>query len=336
MRFAYTIWNDIHYSSVEKVVSVTKDIADSCIVTTLPLMTRDNAPTIIDNGLRPDTRKAIEICRLSGREVGLQIIPTPQNARGKLPPWWQGWVNFKSDSEWKQFFSNFRRLVDQYLERLPEVDFYLLGAELTSTLKETTRWQALFGYVRGVTQKPLGYSHHFSLPLKHYYNSILSLTVLFGYFLYRDNIYGKVLERLLMEPFTVPKDQLVEVGKNIYHAPMIHPSQLDILKLNDYNWFILDRYYPESELRKRWEIVNAKGFTIEFMPAVRSWLKKYKKNSRVFVENDLNIGFTNCPDEYYKTWWRIFLKNHTDIADVLVVWDYGNFERWAKTIRHLT
>lgn len=333
MKFAYTIWNDAHFKNIDDLLEMTKPSVDYYIVTTMPLLKADNDPTIIDSGIRIDLLQTVEKCKATGKAVGLQIIPTPNNSRGKQPSWWQGWVNYDNEASWANFFTNFRNLIDLYLGILPPLNFSLLGAELTSTLKRTGQWQGLFDYVKGITQRPIGYSHHFSLPLKHYYNTPLSLSVLFGYFFYRQNIYGKILERLLIDPFIVPLDQRNEVGKNIYHAPMINPADMDIIKLNDYFWHVMDRYYPPSELSSRWEKVKASGITIEFMPAVRSWLKKYCQGKQIWIENNLNLGYTQSSDEYYKTWWQIFLEKHKEIANVIVVWDNGDYKRWVEAIR---
>lgn len=334
MQFAYTIWCKKHYDNIEELITRTKNIVDYYIITTLPKMPVDNKPRIGTGDFDDATLlHAYNLCRATGKRVGLQIIPTPVDARGKKPPWWQGWIDFANEEDWSRFFGSFQNIVSQKLNLLKDVDFLLLGAEMVSTLKNKPLWNGLFNYARLRTNCPLGYSHHFSMPLKHHYNWQLSLSVLFGYFFRRERVYNDILSRLLTEQFTVPKDQRVEVGKNLYHAPMVNQSDLDFIKLNDYFWYVLDRQYSEAMLRERWERIRVNRMNIEFIPAVRSWLKKYSKNKAIWIENDLCIGYTQASDEYYKLWWEVFLEKHRDIADVIVVWDNGNFRRWAETIR---
>jgi len=54
----------------------------------------------------------------------------------------------------------------------------------------------------------------------------------------------------------------------------------------------------------------------------------------LWVENDLNMGYTQNSDEYYEMWWEIFLEKHQDIADVIVVWT-SDYIRWAETIKKI-
>ena len=339
MKFAYTIWHEKHFKNIDELIRETQDVVDSYIITTMPLMPKDNDPNFsipLDELAR--INNAIEKCKGADKEVVLQVIPTPQDSRGKTPKWWQGWIYFNDEANWKLFFQNFMKAIEAIVSPAPgrfTCDKLLLGAEMVSTLSKKNLWSQFVYEVKLITGKEVGYSHHFSLPLKHYYNWQLSLTVLFGYLFFGKNVYGKLLDKLLVEPFYVPAKQLNQYGKNFYHAPMINQADIDFVKLNDYFWYVMDDEYTEVELRQQWEKAKEDGITIEFMPAVRSWAKKYCKGKELWIENDLNIGYTNCSDKYYKMWWEIFLDKHESIADVIVVWDNGNFKRWAKVIRKI-
>ena len=69
------------------------------------------------------------------------------------------------------------------------------------------------------------------------------------------------------------------------------------------------------------------------MPAVRNWIKQYVKKKKLWIENDLNIGFIKCTDDYYQKWWEVCLEKHQNMADVMVIWDNGNFKRITEVLR---
>lgn len=343
MKLAYTLWQDFHFKNIETILKETNDITDEYIITTLPLLQRDDIPLFIDPVItnpitKENIKKSTLLCKNIGKRVGLQIIPTPKDSRKKEPVWWQGYIYFTSELEWKTFFENLYNNIRQHVEIGEEVgiDYYLIGAEMSATLIRGKEWSALIDSIRKITNKPIGYSHHFCMPLKHYYNTALSLLVVFGYMFYGNNVYGKVLNRLLNNQFKIPSDQLNAVGKSLYHAPPFNPASLDIIKLNDYFWYVMDKEYSQAVLEKRWDKVSEGGVTVEFMPSVRSWLKKYTQGKQIMIENNLNMGYTNCSDSYYVKWLEIFIKKHKDLCDSIVGWDNSqNYKRWTNGIKEL-
>jgi hypothetical protein len=338
MKFAYTIWqNPNHFENISEVVNVTKDVADCYIITTFPQIQNDNVPIFTSSGLRQNIEKAIDVCKNAGKQVVLQSIPTPMDSRGKTPDWWQGWVYFDSSSDWRTFFRSFSENSELHIELGEELgaDAYLIGAELTATLGRTSDWKAMIKSLKSMTTKPIGYSHHFSLPLKYYYRWELFFAVMFGWFWRREKVYGDLLKTLLGNQFHVPKNQLIRTGKSLYQTANVNMADLDFIKLNDYFWYVMDKAYTEKELRTRWEYVLESGTSIKFMPAVRSWVQKYIGSKELWIENDLNMGFVDANDEYYEMWWRVFLAKH-QFADVIIVWDASHdYTRWARTIKKI-
>lgn len=336
MKFAYSIWHKDHFDNVEQIVYDTKDIVSYYIITTWPYLERDNSPNFVSNGLENSNqiKKAIETCKGAGKLVGLQILPTPKDSRDKQPNWWQGYINFDSNSKWDLFFQQFQDILKKHLDfgESNGASFYLVGAEMVSTLSQSARWTKLFEAAKKETNYPIGYSHHFSLPLKLYYKLPLSFVVFLGWFSKKDKVYAEILSRLLNDQFSIPAEQLVEVGKNLYKAPSIHPAKPKIIKLNDYFWYVMDQEYSRNDLEIRWETLTESGVKLQFMPAVRKWLKKYtKSDSWVWLENDLNMGYTECSDDYYFMWWDVFLRKHKGLADVIVVWENPpKISRWAQ------
>ncbi len=340
MRFAYTIWNKKHFDEIDALISTTKDVVDYYIVVLWPGLERDNLPAFIENGIdksyigdwctKDRITEVLDKCKSTGKEIVVQLIPTQHDSRGKEPNWWQGYISFDTETKWQTFFSDFRQVLrDAIVFTKDYADRYLIGAELTSTLYRKKDWQTLLNIAKMTTAKPIGYSHHFSLPLKYYYRWMLRFLVTFGKIFYGDEVYSQILERLLSGQFEIPEPQLIEVGKNLYEAPNINTADMDFIKLNDYWWYVMDKQYSSEELRKRWE--KAEG--INFMPSVRNWITQYAKDKELWIENDLNIGFMNCTDTYYKLWWEVFLDKHKDIADAIVVWDNGDYKRWADAVR---
>lgn len=341
MKFAYTIWNyEKDFKNVDQIVAETKDVVDIYIITTWPWLAVDNDTVFLTDGMDNDLLLyATGVCLENKKEVAIQILPTPKTSRGKIPEWWQGWINYSHDNDWRIFFDNFydvtKRTIKKFEDNDRPVSSYLVGAEMVPSLDQQSLWSEFLKDVKCKTSVPIGYSHHFSRPLRWYYRWHLTFALFFGYIFHGNKIYGEILEELLAgSPFVVPKKQLTEVGKSLLSEPFNY-ADFNFVKLNDYYWHVIDKEYPYEELLRRWE--NAEG--IKFLPAVRDWKSKFvTKPKPLWIENDCHVGAfgQGLPpsDKYYTLWWNAFLQKHADIADVIVVWDaFRKWNVWAEVIR---
>ncbi len=88
---------------------------------------------------------------------GLKILIKPH-----LSYWgrfsWRGAIEFETEEEWDRFFTTYERWIVEVAKACKDADGFVVGTELSKTIKFTDRWRKIIKSVREVTKVPLTYA----------------------------------------------------------------------------------------------------------------------------------------------------------------------------------
>ncbi len=89
---------------------------------------------------------------------GLKVLIKPHLAYWGSPFKWRGEIAFKTDAEWRRFWTGYSSWLLKIVRFCKDADAFAVGTELDKTLAHDARWRELIAGVRKLTKAPLTYA----------------------------------------------------------------------------------------------------------------------------------------------------------------------------------
>jgi hypothetical protein len=112
----------------------------------------------------PDEKPPAHLVRpiKEARALGLKILVKPHIGYWGSGWRWRGDIAFKTEEEWRRFFSTYEKWIVRFAGVCKEADGFVVGTELDRTTGHEKEWRRIIGRVRRATKAPLTYAANWS------------------------------------------------------------------------------------------------------------------------------------------------------------------------------